>query len=342
MSGDSRVALKRAAVVLPLSLALGFAGLYLAVGGALFRAGTYRMQNPGVAALALIVIAFLAKWCSPALRIWLLCRRQKLALPYRSALLAYLSAMFVAALTPNNTAVGPATAAALMRLGVPLGRGIGVVVQTLVLDLVFFAWAVPASIGYLIYAETLRLSPAARIAAFVMAILAIVGAVVLTRYPRPVVRSILVAAKWPPLARLSPRLRAVARDYYRSARAFRRMALSTWLALNLVTTAGWFGGFVVFWLLLEAYGGEVGLLATLALLTSITLVSHVVPTPGASGFMEAAVGLSVGGAAAALLIWRLASFYVIFLLGPPAGWLLYLSRPAAGDTSPGRGKRELL
>jgi uncharacterized protein (TIRG00374 family) len=310
-----------------------------------FRAETYRVQNPGVAVLVLIVIAFLAKWCSPALRIWLLCRRQKIALPYRSALLAYLAAMFVAALTPNNTAVGPATAAALSRLGVPLGRGIGVVVQVFVLDLIFFAWAVPAGIGYLIYAETLQLPPAARVAAFVMAALAIAGAVVLTRYPRPVVRSILVVAKWPPLERLSPRLRGIARDYYRSALTFKSMALPTWAALNLVTTAGWFGGFVMLWLLLKLYGVEVGLLATLALLSSITLVSHVVPTPGASGFMEAAVGLSVGaggGAAAALLIWRLASFYVIFLLGPPAGWLLYLSRPAAGDASPARERREHL
>ncbi len=345
MPGDSRVALERTVVVLLLSLALGFGGLYLAVGGAVLRPGTYRVQNPGVAVFVLIVIAFLAKWCSPALRIWLLCHRQKVALPYRSALLAYLTAMFVAALTPNNTAVGPATAAALSRLGVPLGRGIGVVVQVFVLDLIFFAWAVPASIGYLIYADTLKLPPGARVAAFVMAALAIAGAVVLTRYPRPVVRSILVVAKWPPLERLSPRLRSVARDYYRSARTFKSMALSTWLALNLVTTAGWLAGFALLWLLLKLYGVEVGLLATLALLSSITLVSHVVPTPGAAGFMEAAVGLGVGaggGAAAALLIWRLATFYVIFLLGPPAGWLLYLSRPAAGDAFPAHGRRGFL
>ena len=42
------------------------------------------------------------------------------------------------------------------------------------------------------------------------------------------------------------------------------------------------------------------------------------------------IGVHKGAqAAAALLIWRLATCYVIFLLGPPAGWLLYLSRPAA-------------
>jgi hypothetical protein len=40
------------------------------------------------------------------------------------------------------------------------------------------------------------------------------------------------------------------------------------------------------------------------------------------------VGLNVGGdTAAALLIWRLASFYVIFFLGPLAAWLHHLARP---------------
>jgi uncharacterized membrane protein YbhN (UPF0104 family) len=97
-----------------------------------------------------------------------------------------------------------------------------------------------------------------------------------------------------------------------------------------VVAGGWFSGYALFWLLLKLYGVEIGLPATLAILNSITLVSHVFPTPGGSGFVEAALGLSVGaggGAAAALLIWRLASYHAIFLLGPPAAWLLYLSKP---------------
>jgi uncharacterized protein (TIRG00374 family) len=127
----------------------------------------------------------------------------------------------------------------------------------------------------------------------------------------------------------------MARDYYRSAIAFRNMAFSTWLALNAVVAAGWFSGFVLFWLLLDLYGVETDLLATLAILSSVTLVAHLFPTPGGSGFMEAALGLSVGaggGAAAALLIWRLASYHAIFLLGPPAAWLLYLSKPVAAKS----------
>jgi uncharacterized protein (TIRG00374 family) len=137
------------------------------------------------------------------------------------------------------------------------------------------------------------------------------------------------------MARFASGLRKIARDYYRSARAFKSMALSTRLALNLVVAAGWLGSFLLFWLLLKLYGVDAGLLATLAILTSITLVAHIFPTPGGSGFMEAALGLSIGAGggnvAAALLIWRLASYHAIFLLGPPAGWFLYLSKPVSGN-----------
>jgi uncharacterized protein (TIRG00374 family) len=336
--------LKRTAIALLVSLALGFAGLYLVLGEAVFRPGTYRAQNSSVPLVVLIVVALLAKWFSPAVRVGLLCRGQEIPLPYRSAVLVHLVAMFVAALAPQNTGFAPATVAALSRLGVPIGRGVGVAVQVFVLDLIFFAWAVPLSVGYLVYSDALELPPGAGALAFATGCLAMVAAAALSRRPQLVVGLIFAVARWQLMARFASRLRRVARDYYRSARDFLKMPASFWLALHLATAAGWFGGFVLFWLLLKLYGVEAGLLATLAILSSITLVSHVVPTPGASGFMEAAVGLSIGtnpggGATAALLVWRLASFYVVFLLGPPAGWLLYLTRPAA---SPARGRRKPL
>jgi uncharacterized protein (TIRG00374 family) len=266
-------------------------------------------------------------------RIWLLCRNQRIPLPFRSAVLVHLTSMFVASVTPGNAAVGPATAVALRRLGVPFGKSVGVAIQVLIFDMIFFAWSVPLSLGYLIYSDTLRLPPGPEFAAFAIAALAIVGAVFLTRYPRAVMRLILAVAGWRLMARFASRLRKIARDYYRSARAFLKMPASYWLTLHLATAAGWLGGFLLLWLLLGLYGVDAGLLKTLATLSSLTLVSHFVPTPGAAGFMEAVVGLSIGAnqgrsVAGALLVWRLASFYVIFLLGPPSGWLLYRSRPA--------------
>ena len=146
------------------------------------------------------------------------------------------------------------------------------------------------------------------------------------------------------MTRFASRLRRIARDYYRSARAFRGMAISTWLALNLVVAAGWFSGFALFWLLLKLYGVDAGLLSTLAILNTITLLAHIFPTPGGSGFTEAALGLSVGAGgpnvAAALLIWRLASYHAIFVLGPPSGWLLYTSEPMSGGGAVKGGQKE--
>jgi uncharacterized protein (TIRG00374 family) len=341
--------LKRTGIALFLSLVLGFAGLYLVVGGAVFRPETYRVQTFSLPLAVLIVIVFLAKWFSPAARVGLLCRGQQIPLPYRSAFLVHLVAMFVAALAPQNTGFGPATVAALSRLGVPVGRGIGVAVQIFVLDLVFFAWSVPASIGYLVYSDRLELPAGAGVVAVATGCLAIVVAALLSRRPQLIVGLIFAVSRWRSMARFASWLRKVARDYFRSARAFLRMPASYWLALHLTTAAGWLGGFLLLWLLLELYGVDARLLATLAILSSLTLVSHVFPTPGAAGFIEAAVGLSIGtggGVAAALLVWRLASFYVVYLLGPPAGWLLYQSRPArvagAGDASAAHGPREPL
>jgi uncharacterized protein (TIRG00374 family) len=327
--------LARALAIFGFGIVLGLAGLYLVAGAQIFRAETYRVREPNALVITLCVIAFILEWfvMDPA-RIWLLCRNQKLPLPFRSAVLVHLTSMFVASLTPGNAAVGPATAVALKRLGAPFGKGMGVALQVLIFDMIFFGWSVPLSLGYLIYSDALRLPPGSEFAAFVTAALAIVGAVFLTRYPRPVVQIILALARRRFMARFASRLRRIARDYYRSARAFKGMAVSTWLALNLVVAAGWFSGFALFWLLLELYGVHVGLLSTLAILNSITLVAHIVPTPGGSGFMEAALGLSVGpggtNVVAALLIWRLASYHAIFLLGPPAGWFLYLSKPMTG------------
>jgi uncharacterized protein (TIRG00374 family) len=346
-SRERRLSSKRVAAVFVLTLALGLAGLYLVAGDRIFQLETYRVRDPGLLVVALCVVAFIAEWfVMDCARIWLLCRNQKIPLSFRSAILVHLTSMFVASVTPGNAAVCPTTAVALRRLGVPFGKGVGIAIQVLIFDMIYFAWTVPLSLGYLIYSDTLRLPPGTELAAFATAILAITCAVFLSRYPRPVVRLILAVARRPFLSRFASRLRKMARDYYRSAKAFKSMALSTWLALNLVVAAGWFSGFVLLWLLLKLYGVDAGLLATLAIVNSITLLSHLFPTPGAAGFMEAAVGFSVGGSggnvAAALLIWRLASFYVIFLLGPPSAWLLYLSKPVMSGGISGHERGEEL
>src|SRR5215203_3744356 len=233
--GESRAGVVRAVVVFVLGLALGFGGLYLVAGDQIFRIETYRVRDPNLVVAVLCVVAFIAEWfvMDPA-RIWLLCRNQKIPLRFRSAVLVHLTSMFAASVTPGNVGVGPVIAGALRRLGVPFGKGVGVAIQVFIFDMIFVAWAVPLSLGYLIYSDTLRLPPVSEFAAFTIAGVAIVGAVFLTRYPRPVVRLILSIATLRLLSRFASRIRGTARDYYRGAIAFRNMAFPPGLRFILV------------------------------------------------------------------------------------------------------------
>ena len=216
--------------------------------------------------------------------------------------------------------------------------------QVFVLDLFFFAWAVPLSLGYLLVSGAVALPAAIEAAGLGMSVLALAGAVVLGRFPRPVVASLLLVSKWPLARRFGGRIRGVARDYYRSSRAYGRTPISLRAALNVVTAVHWLAAFVLLWGFLKLYGVDLSLAVTLALLNVLTLVSQFVPTPGGAGFVEAAVALGVGSYAAngsvagALVLWRTLAFNIIFLAGPFAGWLLY-RRAAGGARKPGQRRR---
>ena len=340
--------MKRALLVLAASLGLGFGGLYLVAGGALLEARTYRMTDPSFGLGAACLLALVVQWTAPGLKLRWLCRGQGVDLPYRWALVAHLVAVLGAALTPSNTGGVPATVVALGRLGVPAGKGLGVVVQVFVLDLVFFSWSAPLGVFYLILSDTIPLPARAGVLALVAVVLAVAVATLLTRKPRLVSSMILAVARWRLFRRFEDRLSGVARDYVRSARAYGKVPGSDWVKLHVVTAAGWLAGYAVLWCLLGLYGWETGFLTVLALLGSLTLVSHFVPTPGGSGFIEAsvalAVGAGVGSVAAAVLLWRLSSFYLILLLGPAATWLLYATEPPTPPASakappPAPGKR---
>ena len=330
----------RTVLVFLLSLALGFAGLYLVAGAELFRAETYRIEALTPWLVFVCVAAFFAEWLMPGVRLQLLCRDQGISISYPSALLVHLISVLGAVVTPGNAGGAPTAAVALNRIGVPFGRSIGAMLQVFILDLFFFAWAVPLSLAYLLVSGAVELPTTIEAVGLGMAVLALAGAVVLGRYPRPVVAALLAASKWPVVRRFDARMRGVARDYYRSSRSYGRTPALWRVVLNIVTAVHWLAAFVLLWGFLELYGVDLGLAVTLALLNILTLVSQFVPTPGGAGFVEAAVGLSVGSyatsgsVAGALLLWRIVAFNIIFLIGPFAGWLLYL-RAGGGARKPG-------
>ncbi len=323
--------MKRTVLALLISLGLGLLGLQLVAGPAAVQARTYRLPTRSLPLTLLIAGASAAYWIIPALRLRALSAVQGHRLPLGTGLLIHVAGLFSAAVTPGGSGSAPAIAAGLRRAGVPFGRGVGVAVQVTVLDLVFFAWALPISLAYLLCMRSSALSPELVALALLSMVVALLASTLLGRYPRLVVRLFLWLARRRTLTRFRKRLVAGARGYYRSSRLFVTMRHSTWIYLQALGALAWFGMFVLFWALLRVFQ-PVDFLSTIATLTIATLVAFVVPTPGGSGFIEVAVGYGIGAQlahadlATPLLLWRFVTFYLVFLLGPLAGWLLMAGR----------------
>ena len=318
--------MKRTVLAFALSIGMGLLGLYL-VGGRVFDPATYARARLDVPLLAGAAAAACTQWWMPAWRLALLLRNQGIRLPRGTPLLLHLTYTLGSALTPSGSGGGPALATSLRYLGVPWGRGIAVAVQVFVLDITFLAWAAPVAILYLTLLRGVTLPPSLQVLAGSSVALAIVAALLLAVFPRVSVRLILWLGRRRPFRRWRCRSLGIARDYYRAAQLFGRLRPADWVALQIAQVGGWLSSFVVFWALLNLYH-PADLLGVAAGLSLASLLSLVMPTPGASGFMEAAVGLGAMSqidadlVTAPVLLWRLATFYVVFAAGPVASWCL--------------------
>ena len=290
------------------------------------------MVNWSLPFVMVCIITALANLLTPAIRTMILCREQAFFIDYLTALKVTLSANLASAVTPGRAGGGPMIAVALRHLGLPLGRGLNVAIQLIVLDLIYFAWTLPVCLIYLLGFTDIAFPPNIErlvISAIIITVTIMIFLVLgFTLYPRAIVSLLLWFAGVRFLKHLSIKLKKIARDYYRSAHLFKRMKFRTWFSIQFITAFGWLSNYLLLWGLLGLYGIVINPLETLAVLTIITFSSSLAPTPGGSGFIEAAVGFSTdltraGVSAAPLMVWRLITYYLIFVLGPLASWSLY-------------------
>lgn len=325
--------MKRLVALIVLSIGLGMAGLYLATRDALLDPAAYVPERLSLATVGLLVACLGAIWVVPLFKLRDLARAQGYRISAYQAWLAHIASVFGTAMTPSGTGGGPAMLVALNRFGVPAGAALSMAVQVLILDLVVFAVFIPVGLAYLFLVSPIGVPGSLEVAAVVAAAIGAAAALALARFPKPVVRLLLWVSRFRWLQRYSEWVASMAREYYRSANSFQKMRLGRWIELLGITVVAWLANFTLFWTLLLIYGIDAAPLAILAILSMLTLISFVVPTPGASGFMEFVVGVAVSGqvtaqtVAAPILFWRLGTFYLVYVLGPLSGWLILLDRP---------------
>jgi glycosyltransferase 2 family protein len=316
----------RTVLLFVVSFTLGAVGLYL-VGGDVFDPATYAPARVAPVPIVIVIVAVAGLWSLLAWRLKLLVGHQGTALSGMTALLVHLTYTLGSALTPGGSGGGGVLAASLRRLGVRLGRSIAVAVQIFILDIVFLAWASPLALLYLLWVRGLAVPTSVQWLVWTCVGLAVCAAVLLAGYPGATARLILWVARRGPLRRYRDPARRLARDYYRAGRIFQHLSTKNMVTLQLVQLGGWSCSFLALWAWMNLYL-PADLPVVLAVATTASLLSIVMPTPGASGLIEAVVGLGAmselgdTGVAAPILLWRFTTFYIVFMMGPLAGWWL--------------------
>src|SRR5690606_2187241 len=277
-AGDRGRAVKRLIGVLALSLVLGFGGLYLATRESVFSVATYAGLRLDPTVVTVIALSLLLLWPGPAVNIEALLASQGHRITAWEAFTAHVGQVFGTAMTPSGTGGAPGLVLALERSGVPIGTGVGVAVQLFILDLAALGVLIPIGVAYIVIVSPLSLPPAVTALALGAAVVALVGAVVLARYPVALFRLIKRFSTWRIVRRFRKRLTRMGREYFVSAVAFRGLPLQRLAYLHTANLVSWLSNFVLLWALLSAFGAQARLLDVLAVLSIITLVGFFVPT----------------------------------------------------------------
>ena len=313
---------KRRLLVFLAALGLGLIGLYLVSGDALWHAETYRGIRLKPVLIGISVAALAGLWLAPAWRIQALCRAQGLHLGLKGALLTFLGAHFAGAVTPGKAGGGPALALMLKRSGMRLGAGMSVMIQVVVLDLLFYAITIPLCVVYLTQWSGWSLPAGLGAAAWLLAGAVVGLAALLLFAPQLIVRLIVTLARLGLLKRYARALHRVAWDYRGAARTFMNIPARQWPLLLAFTALAWGSNYLLLWVVLSLYNAGVPLWDVLALTNLVNVAGNLIPTPGAAGFTEVMIGLGAQQGlmhvVAPLLLWRIVTFYSIFLLGPVA------------------------
>jgi uncharacterized protein (TIRG00374 family) len=289
--------------------------------------------------LALAVAALYASYSIAAVRLQLICHLLNERLRHRHALRANLLGIFAAAVTPGGSGGAPGLAITLDVQGIERHRAWAAALATVSADVVFHAWATPLALGVLYAVGLYPRTPLwTALAIGATGVTAAMAYLLLFRIDRldPLLKSILRG----PLLRFR---RAGIRFVQRFLEANRLVATASAASrfqLQALTAVAWFSMFAVLLFIVRGLGAELGAVVALAGQTVLMVIASVFPTPGGSGFLELALSWflvrqgSGEVVTAAVLAWRLLTFYSIFLIGPMLGGYLIVkaaSAPAESD-----------
>jgi len=341
--------MKRILTALVLSLLLGALSLWLVSSNLFGKEVWQALEHFRLRWLAAVFTLILCWWLVSGYRMIFLARRIGSYPGLWGGVQTHIVGVFSSSITPAGGGNSIGIALLLMRLGLKPENAVVVTVMSLVGDLAFFSWTMPASF-FLLLRYGINL-PIDHLGVFIL----IVSCLALALSYLLVFRLSLATA-------LAKRLFTL-----RFVRRFRNRKISRFLAdLELASTAfasspwSWhlrFHGlstiarlcfFATLNLILLGLDIDFNHLVVLASQIVVHAFAFVIPTPGASGYQEAAITFALKGEipaqllTAAVIIWRFTNYYLYFIAGSIVGGVALLGVTRPGDRPGADPRRESL
>ncbi len=283
------------------------------------------------------VASVVAWWLVAGWRIQLLSNNKNVTLA--RATRAFLLYLFGAATTPSASGANVAMAWYLSQY-TDSRRATAVAIFSVSLDLVFYAYALPLSFAYLYFAGINLNLPV--IGSF-LGLLVAIGTVIAIGLAYGVAYQ---AHRLEKLVFMICNLKFLKR-FQRSALRFiaetaeamgqmRQLSFSTQVKLHLSTFLNFTFHFAAANLVLAALGYTVDNFGLIAAQVLLVYFSFFIPTPGGAGYFEivlgtssSALGISKEAVVPFVLIWRVLSYYLYYLIGPFIGGSAVLAQATA-------------
>jgi uncharacterized protein (TIRG00374 family) len=281
--------------------------------------------------IALLLLALSVRWLCGGYRTAVLARLTGAQLSISQGVRCHMMGTFSSVITPAGGGNALGMTWLLHHYGVALPRAVLVNVLVIVTDMSFFAWSVPLSVLWL--AERgVQLpieNPLWWVAGF--AVVAFSASLLLSfrlHWLTAVVRYGLHwrgLLRWRRLAGWRKGVLAFLEQLEQASALFARTPRRVHVQLHALSALFWLVRFAVFNAAAVAVGLAAGQLELIAAHDIIHALAFLMPTPGASGYVEAAFGWLLSSLAdperlaATVILWRLVSYYLYFLIGPFIG-----------------------
>lgn len=289
--------------------------------------------------LALVLLSFMAGGA----RLWRLGRINGEDFNFLATIRAHTLGLLSAAITPSGSGNAPAIALSLQQDGCPASQAWSIALYTSVIDMLFYIWAIPCAYFFLRAQNYVPTLPWLNGGLLIIFLLFIFLSILIIGYSQRLLRWAyrLFSLAW--LQRFRYR---TYRFLYNFIEKVRTMAQCPWrnqLELQVSTTIMHLSMFTIFWLLAQRLYFSLSLPNIWALFTLLLALSLFIPTPGGSGFFEAALALSFRQeqalVAPVVVLWRLLSFYSVFIIAPLLGMGM-VARVLSGAINPVDEKSE--